>query len=157
MRKQLITGDMKAVSDNEESWLDLEKLVQVEMSSEDEAYPIESALAAGTGPGWRANEPGEQTLRLLFDQPQRLERIRLLFEADDLPRTQQFTLRWSPDGGATYHEIARQQYNFSAPDATTEQEMFRVDLNGVNALELQIIPDISGGNARASLACWSVA
>ncbi|EAU55442.1 hypothetical protein [Mariprofundus ferrooxydans] len=157
MRKKLIARDMKAESDNEESWLDLENLVQVEMSSEDEAYPIESALAAGTGPGWRAAEAGEQTLRLLFDQPQRIELIRLLFQVDDQERTQQFTLRWSPDGGATYHEIARQQYNFSAPDATQELETFRVDFDGVTALELQIIPDISGGNARASLARWAVA
>jgi hypothetical protein len=33
----------------------------VEVTSEDPNFPIESALAASQGPGWRAAEPGEQT------------------------------------------------------------------------------------------------
>jgi hypothetical protein len=46
----------------------------------------------------------------------------------------------------------RQQYNFSPPGATREIEDQRVELNNVTALELRIVPDISGGSARASLA-----
>jgi len=71
-------------------------------------------------------------------------------------RTQEFVLRWSPDGGATYHDIARQQYNFNS-HATREQEDYSVELDGVTVLELNIIPDISGGDARASLAEWCIA
>ena len=33
-----------------------------------------------------------------------------------------------------------------------ESEDYRVNLNGVTALELEIVPDISGGDASASLA-----
>jgi len=35
---------------------------------------------------------------------------------------------------------------------TREFEDYAVDLAGVRALELRIVPDISGGDARASLA-----
>ena len=49
-------------------------------------------------------------------------------------------------------EQLRQQYNFSPPDNTREIEDYVVDLDGLTILELDIIPDISGGGARASLA-----
>jgi len=61
-------------------------------------------------------------------------------------------LRWSPDGGESCREIVRQQYNFSPPDMSRELEDYIVDLDGLTMLELSIIPDISGGGARASLA-----
>jgi len=157
MRKRIIEQDMQQVSEADGNWLDLESLVQAELTSEDPSFPIESALAAGSGPGWRAAESGEQTLCLLFDHAQRIAMIRLQFEETDQQRTQEFTLSWSKDGGVSYHEIARQQYNFNAPDSTREVEAFNVDLNDVNALKLHIIPDISRGSARASLARWSVA
>jgi hypothetical protein len=115
-------------------------------------YPVESALIPGTGLGWRAAQPGEQTIRLLFDEPHRIKRIRLVFHEDEQERTQEFVLRWSPDGGQSYREILRQQYNFSPPGAADEVENYDVDLDGVTALELIIVPDISGGSARASLA-----
>jgi t-SNARE complex subunit (syntaxin) len=60
-------------------------------------------------------------------------------------------LRWSKDGGRSYREILRQQYTFNPPGATREVENYIVDLDGVTALELTIVPDISGGDARASL------
>ena len=41
---------------------------------------------------------------------------------------------------------------FSPQGATRETEDHRVDLSSVTVLELSIIPDISGGNAHASLA-----
>ncbi|MGC2693987.1 MAG: hypothetical protein WA228_14935 [Desulfobaccales bacterium] len=127
-------------------------MVQVEITSEDADYPIESALIPGIGSGWRAAQPGEQTLRLLFDEPLRLNRIHLAFHEDKQERTQEFVLRWSADGGQSYREILRQQYNFSPPDAAPEVEDYNLDLDGVTALELKIVPDISGGSARASLA-----
>src|SRR5262249_13766443 len=40
---------------------------------------------------------------------------------------------------------------FSPPGTTREIEEYAADLDGVTALELRIVPDISGGNARASL------
>jgi len=157
MRKYIIGHSPHKVSDTEQGWLDLEPLAQVEITSEDVDYSIESALIPGTGPGWRAAQPGEQTIRLLFDEPLKLRRIHLVFHEDEQERTQEFVLRWSPDRGQTYQEIVRQQYNFSPPEATREVEDYTIDLDGITTLELTIVPDISGGNARASLAELRVA
>lgn len=158
MRKRIIDEQgVQEATESDHLWLNLESVAQVEISSEDEAHPIESALAADSDSFWRAAESGEQTLRLLFDEPQRIKLIRLLFQEDQQERTQEFVLRWSSDGGASYYDIARQQYNFSSPDSNRELEEFTVNLDDVTALELSIIPDISGGSAHATLARWSVA
>jgi hypothetical protein len=152
MRKRIINQGTQGVSPSNQQWLNVEHLAQVEVTSEDAAHPIESALIPSAGPGWRALQPGQQTVRLLFDEPQRLRHMRLLFQEDKQERTQQFVLRWSSDGGQSYREIVRQQYNFSPPGTTSECEDYTVDLDGVTALELSIVPDISRGPARASLA-----
>ena len=127
------------------------------ITSEEIDYPIESALIPGAGPGWRAAQPGEQTIRLLFDEPLRLRRIHLIFHEGEQERTQEFVIRWSPDGGQSYREILRQQYNFNPPGTARELEDYDIDLDGVTALELKIVPNISGGSARASLAQLRVA
>ncbi len=82
---------------------------------------------------------------LLFDVPQRIRRIWLVFEETEAERTQEFVLRWFSDGGHSFREIVRQQWNFSPPDATRETEDYRVDLSGVTVLELVIVPDKSRG------------
>ena len=153
MRKQIINQGTQGISpaDNQ-GWLDVEHLVEVELTSEDAEHPIESALKMNTGSGWRAQQPGKQTIRLRFDKPRRIRRIQLAFQEDERERTQEFVLRWSPDGGASYREIVRQQYNFSPPGMSRELEDYVVDLDGLTMLELSIIPDISGEGARASLA-----
>jgi len=153
MRKQIVNQGSQGTSPaDDQEWLDVEHLVQVELTSEDAEHPIESALKMKAGSGWRAQQPGKQTIRLLFDKPHRISRIQLAFQEHERERTQEFVLRWSPDGGASYREIVRQQYNFSPPDMSRELEDYVVDLDGLTMLELSIIPDISGGGARASLA-----
>ena len=124
----------------------------MEITSEDPAHPIESALLPGGTSGWRAAGPGEQTIRLRFTHPQAVHRIWLEFVEPDVERTQEFVLRWSPDGGHTVHEVVRQQWNFSPHGATGQTEDLRVDLPDVTVLELSIVPDIGGGTAHASLA-----
>jgi hypothetical protein len=148
MRKRPINQ----VSAVDESWLDLQRLAQVELTSEEATHPIEAALMPSAGSGWRAAQAGEQTIRLLFDESQRVRRIQLVFHEDQQARTQEFVLRWSPDGGQSYREIVRQQYNFSPHGGVTHEfEDYAVDLAEVTALELRIVPDINKGNARASL------
>jgi hypothetical protein len=88
---------------------------------------------------------------LVFDQSQRLRRISLVFEERETARTQEFVLRWSPDGGALFLEIVRQQWNFSPPETVREDEEYQVELSNVTVLELIIVPNMSGGAARASL------
>lgn len=152
MRKRMITQGTQDVIPPDQNWLDLENLAEVELTSEDASHPIESALKPGEGPGWRASESGQQTVRLRFYKPLRVRCIRLVFQEDEQVRTHEFVLRWSSDGGQSYREIVRQQYNFSAPHNTLEIEDYAVDLVGLTALELRIVPDISGGLARASVA-----
>jgi len=151
MLKRIIDQNTQDASLSNQHWLNAEVLAEVEVSSEDAAYPIESGLLPGTAAGWRAAQSGPQMVRLVFNQPQAIKRLHLEFHETELERTQQFVLRWSSDGGNSYREIVRQQYNFSPPGATRECEDYSVNLAGVTTLELNIIPDISGGSARASL------
>jgi hypothetical protein len=123
----------------------------VELTSEEKDYPVESALATGETRGWRASESGPQTIRLIFDQPQRLKQISLVFEETEISRTQEFILRWSSDGGKSFREIVRQQWNFSPPETVREVEEYQVGSSRITMLELMIVPNISGGTACASL------
>jgi hypothetical protein len=154
MRKRVISPAPKEVTSPDPKWLDVEQLARVEVTSEDAAHPIESALVLGEEAGWQAAQPGEQTIRLIFDRPQHLSRVWLLFIEPDTARTQEFVLRWSPDGGRTFREIVRQQWNFGPPETVREAEDYRVELSGVTMLELAILPNKSGGDARASLTQW---
>jgi hypothetical protein len=120
MRKRIISHTFHTPP-TEQGWLDLESTAWVEMTSEDEA----SALLRQGGQGWRAAESGIQTIRLIFARPQTLRRISLVFEETQIKRTQEFTLRWSPDGGNSFQEIVRQRWNFSSPDGTRELEGLR--------------------------------
>jgi hypothetical protein len=151
MRKRLITPIPQDAPTFDEGWLDLDNTAGVEVTSEEKEYPVESALVSGEMRGWRAADSGIQTIRLIFDEPQRLARISLVFEETETERTQEFALRWSPDGGRSFREIVRQQWNFSPPNTSREVEQYQFDLSGVTVLELIIVPDISRGSARASL------
>ncbi len=147
MCKQIINRSSKQPVSTDHAWLDVERLARVEITSEETGHPVESALTTDGGTGWLASESGEQTIRLLFDEPQALRHLHLVFEEERRERTHEFVLRWSKDGGSSYREILRQQYTFSPPGATREVEDYTVDLNGVTVLELTIVPDLSGGNA----------
>lgn len=152
MLKKIIDADQKKTISHERKWINLEEIVNVELTSEDNNYPIESALFADESPsGWRAETPGKQIIRLLFDPPQRLKRISLSFEEPDIERTQEYILRWSSEDEKSFQEIVRQQWNFSPEGAIHEREDYQVNLQRVTVFELIIIPDISGGDARASL------
>jgi hypothetical protein len=151
MRKQIISLPQRERPSANTRWLDLEALARVEVTSEDAAHPIESALLTVGAAGWRAESPGEQTVRLLFEAPQRLRRIRLLFREEKETRTQEFVLRWSPTTESSWRDIVRQQYHFSPSGATEEIEEYQVELEDVAALELTITPNLNGGS-YASLA-----
>lgn len=152
MRKRQISPTSPRVAPSGQAWLDLDRTAFVEVTSEENGYPIESALSGVEDRGWRASNSGTQTIRLIFDEPQKLRRIWLVFEDSENTRTQEFVLRWSPDTGNSFREIVRQQWNFSSPGSVREIEDYAVELSDVTILELIIVPDQSGGAARASLA-----
>jgi hypothetical protein len=157
MRKRPISTTREPLLTHDERWIDIETAAVVEVSSEEKDFPIDSAMLPGEAKGWRAAEPGTQTVRLIFDQPQKLRRIVLVFEENNIQRTQEFVLRWSPDAGHSFREIVRQQWNFSPPDTVREVQDYEVELTGVTVLELIITPENSGGTARASLKSFLVA
>jgi hypothetical protein len=151
VRKRFIESQDSNTPSSDAGWLSLGEIATVEVTSEDATHPIESALLPGGHSEWRASGPGRQVIRLSFDQPQALSRISIEFNERGSQRTQEYVLRWSDDGGQSFHEIVRQQWNFSSPSAMREIEDHRVGLRGVTLLELVVTPDIAGGDARASL------
>jgi hypothetical protein len=157
MRKTRIDRKKTELSScSQEEWFDLEAIAVVEVTSEGPDFPIESAFAWQSGRGWRATENGEQTIRIVFDKPTPLRRIRLEFSETGIERTQEFTLKWSsPDG--PLREIVRQQWTFSPQGSTSEIEDYRVELNNASVLELNLKPDLQPGRALASLDSWRVA
>lgn len=161
MRKRIIgpePSSARAAADAvARTFLELERLARVELTSEDPDHPIEWALVPGAGPGWRAAGPGRQTIRLVFDEPQRVRRVRLEFEEGARERTQEFLLSWTSADGETDRPLVRQQYTFSPGGATREVEDYGFDLVGVTALDLEIVPDVGGGDTRASLVSFRVA
>jgi hypothetical protein len=157
MRKRLFMAAPQASPRTDRDWHDLSSVATVEVTSETKDHPVESALLLSETRGWRAARPGTQIIRLLFDHPLKVKRILLVFEETENTRTQEFVLRWSSDLGRSFREIVRQQWNFSPPATVQEVENYSVDLSDLTVMELEIVPDKSGGEARASLASLRLA
>ena len=137
-----------------ETWRNLDDETEVELTSEDPASPVEGALLVDRAGGWRAAEPGPQTIALTWGVPIAIRRIRLIFEEHSNPRTQEFVLRASMLNGP--REVVRQQFTFAPPGTTVEREEYATDLAAVSRLELVIIPAIDGSNAVATLREWRI-
>jgi hypothetical protein len=155
MRKRVV-GPVHFPSDapDGQQWLNLQELAEVEVTSEADGYPAESAFNFGVGPGWRAASPGKQRVRLVFDQPQSIKQIRLQFNEPEVARTQEFSMQWSGGAGDPLKEVVRQQWNFSPHGSEIEAEDYQVDLKAVSILELTIDPDLGAGEAVATLTDW---
>src|SRR5688572_15051177 len=128
MRKRILPKTENEAVSAHDAWLPLEQVADVEITSESPGHPIEAALMPGRAPGWRAAEPGSQTIRLVFKEPQRLSRIWLRFIEPDHERTQQYVVRWSDNGGRSFRDVVRQQWNFSPRGATSQTEDHQVEL-----------------------------
>jgi hypothetical protein len=156
MRKIVIKTETEWTPENG-SWLDVSAIAQVEVTSEDPQFPIESVFVEGNEQGWRASERGKQTIRLYFDQPQRVRRLWLHFQEIQTERTQQFSLHWAKDKADALRPLVQQQWNFSPSGSTSQTEDYKVELDDVWMLQLVIDPDISRGPAVATLQCWRIA
>jgi hypothetical protein len=156
VRKSLSAPISQTEPASDQVWLDMDRIASVEVTSEQPGYPIESALR-GESRGWRAANPGTQIVRMIFDQPQTLRRIWLVFEDSENARTQEFVLRWSRGQESSFREIVRQPWNFSPGGSVRENEDYTVHLSEVRILELIIVPDKGGGDVRACLRGFRVA
>ena len=139
MRKRIITPQGERVAERTQ-WLNLEQLATVDISSEDDLFPIEHALGNSLSTGWRAASTGPQTIRLRFDDPQELHRIQIHVVDRAAERTQEMTLSVEIVGVGK-QEVWRQQFNFSPSGTTEELEDLTVELAHVTSLELRIDPD----------------
>src|SRR3989442_13133251 len=100
MRKSVLSpAPLPSEAPDGREWLKLQEIAEVEVTSEADGYPIESAFTFGAGPGWRAASPGKQRVRVVFDQPQSIKRIRLQFNEPEVARTQEFSVQWFGSAG----------------------------------------------------------
>ena len=151
MRKKIIKStDQRLETLIENNWLNIENIADVEVTSENERYPVESALILDSSSGWVAGEEGIQTIRVVFNEPQNIQRVMLKFSESSVERTQEYVLNWYAEDGEP-HEIVRQQWNFNPNGSTIEVENHHVILADVSVLELCINPNISSSNSKASL------
>jgi hypothetical protein len=153
IRKQIIKGSLAAPVPTAGA-IDVAAVATVLVTSESPEHPVDHAFDDRRGPGgshWVAGEPGEQTLILEFDSPQAIRQIRLEVEEPEVSRTQELHLAISCDGGQTYRELLRQEYNFSPPSTTFEREDWAVSADAVTHLRLGIKPDKGGKPCRATL------
>ena len=158
MRKQILTSNPAPSAPFPEA-LDVAALATVAVTSEAADHPVENAFDHRRGPGgsrWVAETPGEQTLILAFDAPQDIRQVMLEVEECLASRTQELQLAVSHDGGNTYRELLRQEFNFSPPGTTFERETWTVAAEGATHLRLAIKPDKGGRPCRASLTSLSL-
>ncbi len=160
MRKSIVSPAVAPAVLTEELWRQLDRIARVELTSEDEAFPIEHALGKPYTSGWKASSTGKQLIRLHFDEPLSIRRIQLHFSDTVSERSQEFAI-FVTDSEGVLREIARQQWNFSPTGNTDEIEDYTLTLSGVTVLELQIDPDRSHDPAQsqsyASLASLKIA
>lgn len=153
LRKQII-GTTSAAPSSTTGEIDVAAVATVLVTSEAPEHPIDHAFDGSRGPGgtrWVAGEPGEQTIILAFDAPQAIRRVALEVEEPGVVRTQELQLAVSIDGGRTYREVLRQEYNFSPPGTTFEREDWSVNSDAVTHLRLVIRPDKGDKPCRATI------
>ncbi|HEV2710582.1 MAG TPA: hypothetical protein VGU67_10245 [Edaphobacter sp.] len=141
MRKSIVTPSPVAATPIRDNWRDLERIARVEITSEDEAFPIEHALVRTATTGWRAAGTGPQIIRLHFDEPLTIHRIELHFIDQSAERSQEFAI--FAGSGTELREVVRQQFTFSPGGSTEELENYTVALERVTVMELKIDPDRS--------------
>ena len=135
------------------------ELATVLVTSEAAEHPVDCLFDGHDGPGgtrWVAAVDGEQELILAFDTPQTIREVGLETEELQASRTQVLTLALSQNGGRTYREILRQEFNFSPPGTIFERERWTVPATMVSHLRVTIQPDKGGKLGRASLTSLTI-
>ena len=153
LRKQIL-GKQPPAPVRRPAEKDIAAMATVIVSSEDPNHPIDNAFDDRRGPSgsrWIAEHPGEQTVIVAFDTPQTLHRLFLEVDELEVSRTQELAVSLSNDGGQTYRELVRQEFNFSPPGTTRELEEWTIGADRVSHLRLVIKPDKGGRPSRATL------
>jgi hypothetical protein len=141
MRKSIVSPSAVAATPISELWRDLERIARVEISSEDDRFPIEHAMGKKETSGLRVSGTVTQLIRLQFDEPMNIKRLRLHFVDKAAERSQEFAV--FAGSGSELKEVVRQQWTFSPYGSTEEIEDYTVNLSGITTLEVRIDPDRS--------------
>jgi hypothetical protein len=153
LRKLIIKRELATPGSNTGE-IDITEVARVLVTSEAPEHPIDLAFDHQRelgGTCWIAGEMGEQSVLLAFDAPQTINQIILEVEEPEVARTQDLHLSFSCDGGRTYRELLRQQFNFSPPGTTFERENWAVSAQSVTHLRVVIKPDKRDKPCRATL------
>ena len=138
---------------------DIPALATVLVTSEAPGHPVDYLFDASGGPGgtrWIAGADGEQTLVLAFDAPQTIRAIGIEAEEPSATRTNVLVISLSGDGGRTYQERIRQEFNFSQPGTTFEREEWAVPAERITHVRVVIQPDKGHAPHRATLTSLTV-
>jgi hypothetical protein len=160
LRKQVIPQRSGESASFEGGEIAIADVATVQVTSEQADHPIDNVFDHSRGPGgsrWVADGPGEQTVILVFDSPQTIRKIGVEVEELAVSRTQELTMSVSSDGGRTYRELVRQEFNFSPPDTSFEREVWSAPAGAVTHLRLKIKPDKGGRVGRATLTSLTLA
>lgn len=151
LRKEIVKASRRVAPEN---GLEIAAMARIKLTSEDPEHPIDHVFDGTTGPGasyWQAAEPGEQTIVIEFDHPQAIRQLTLEIEETNVSRHQQLQLLTSQDGGRSYQEILRQEFNFSPPGTTFEQEQWAIPREEITHIKLWIQPDMEEKLCSAKL------
>ena len=151
MRKRITPSAGEATSPSGEDWLDLEDVAEVEITSEDPAYPVESALIPAEPQAGGPQSPASRRSGCALPNRNRCTGSGWSSSSQMLSAPRSSCCAGPRMGGRTMHEVVRQHWNFSPQGSTQQTEDHPVELSGVTILELSIDPDIGGGRAHASL------
>ena len=158
LRKQILS-DPSAAGVRRADVKDIPALATVLVTSEAPGHPVDHLFDASGGPGgtrWMAEADGEQTLVLAFDAPQTIRAIGNEAEEPSATRTNVLTISLSGDGGRTYQERIRQEFNFSQPGTTFEREEWAVPAERITHVRVVIRPDKGHAPHRATLTSLTV-
>jgi hypothetical protein len=158
LRKQILSNP-SATGAPRADVKDIPALATVFVTSEAPAHPVDYLFDASGGPGgtrWMAGADGEQTVVLAFDAPQTIRAIGIEAEEPSATRTNVLIVSLSGDGGRTYQERIRQEFNFSQPGTTFEREEWAVPAERITHVRVVIQPDKGHAPHRATLTSLTV-
>ena len=158
LRKQILADPSTARAPRADV-MDIPALATVFVTSEAPGHPVDHLFDASGGPGgtrWIAGADGEQTLVLAFDAPQTIRAIGIEAEEPGATRTNVLVVSLSGDGGRTYQERIRQEFNFSQPGTTFEREEWAVPAERITHVRVVIQPDKGHAPHRATLTSLTV-
>ena len=153
MRKH-VTGSLETAENG--SWLNLEAVAEVTVSSEAPAHPIEHALVGPPGEYWEAAEAGACSITLRFDTPLLLSATRLEFAEPAHERSQEWAIS-AVFADGTERELLRQGWNFSPSGSREQRESYTLQTAPVRSLTLWIDPDRGQNRYPATLRAWRLA